>query len=158
MANVFFRNEMGNIFYVSGNFQELKNSQKWVEVGIEQAGKKYFINLKNGKINLNGEWVEIGKDINGYFENFSDRCLDYGENIIYYCESVPMGMNSTLQARKIYLGYECDLKNLKINYSLYSIKKYTVLLVYDCEKNEIGISINTEAEFHINGKNIPVKI
>jgi hypothetical protein len=158
MANVYFRDRVGNITYISGNFHELKNSQKWVEVGIEQNGKKYVIDLQNGKVNLNGEWVEIGKDINGYFEKFSDRNLEYGKNLIYYCESYPMGMSGQLQARKIYLGYECDLGDLKINYNLYTVKKYGVLLVYDCEKYQIGMSVNTETEFHINGKNIPVKI
>ena len=143
--------------YVENNFNSLKNGN-WKEVGID-GKKSYKINLLNGKIDISGEWIDLGKDINGYYEKFTNRVLEYGKNLIYYCESVPIGMGSNgLRAKNIYLGYECDLEKLKINYGLYTVEKYSLMLVYNCETEKIGFSFGTDVNFNINGKKITVKI
>ena len=151
--------EFGKKHYLENNFSIMKNEKNWEEVGIEVSEKNYSINLRNGEISLNGEKIEIGKDINGYYEKFSGKNLEYGKNLIYYCESMPIGVGGNcIRARKIYLGYECDLDQLKIRYNLYTVEKYTVLLVYDCETEKIGISIDTSVNFHLNGKDFLIKI
>lgn len=145
--------------YLEKSFSKMKDEREWIEVGIDSNGKNYKIDLYTGKINLNGEWIEVGKEINGYYEKFSGKNLEYGKNLIYYCESMPMGVGGNcIRARKIYLGYECDLDQLKIRYNLYTVEKYTVLLVYDCETEKIGISIDTSVNFHLNGKDFLIKI
>lgn len=158
MSKIYFLDGEGNKFLLEKKFSEMKMEKKWKEIGIEDGGKKYGIDLINGRLNINGESVEIGKDINGYYEKFSDSNLDYGKNIIYYCESIPMGMGSkNLIASKIYLGYECELKN-KINYNHYTVEKFEVLLVYDCFNKKIGTVFNTIANFNLDGKKIKIKI
>lgn len=146
--------------YIEKNFDSEKNNHEWIEVGLEFSnGKKYRIDLLTGKMNISGEWIEIGKDINGYYEKFTGRGLDYRKNLFYYCESVPMGMGSRgLVAKNIYLGYECDLDNLKINYGLYSVEKYIACMVYNCEEEKIGLTLSTDVNFNVNGKKINVKI
>ena len=144
--------------YLEKSFSKMKDEIEWIEVGIDSNGKNYKIDLDTGKINLNGEWIEVGKEINGYYEKFSGKNLDYGKNLIYYCESTPMGVGGkNLIIGKIYLGYECDLDR-SINYSLYTVEKYSVMLVCDCKDGSVGISIDTTVNFHINGKNVLIKI
>ena len=157
-ATIYF-SDFYNKEYVQNNFDFLKKKSNWREVGIETKNFRYCINLLNGKIFLNGNWIDLGKDINGYYEKFTNRGLEYGKNLNYYCESVPMGMGSKcLSAKNIYLGYECDLDKLKINYGLYTVEKYSAMIVYNCDTETAGISFGTDVTFHLNGKDIAVKI
>ena len=156
---IYFSDFEKTVYVENNNFNSLKEKSEWIEVGIETKKSKYSINLLNGKIFLNGNWIDLGKDINGYYEKFTNRGLEYGKNLNYYCESVPMGMGSKyLSAKNIYLGYECDLDKLKINYGLYTVEKYSAMIVYNCETETAGIGFGTDVTFHINGKDIVVKL
>jgi hypothetical protein len=101
--------------------------------------------------------INIGKEINGYFIEFSNN-NKLNKTPIYYCESKPLGFNGEVLPQNIYIGYEIDLMPLQINYSLYKIVKAKVVAVYNCEKEEVALTINTVIELNINGNSLVVDL
>lgn len=135
----------------------LSQNNNWDKIGLYDNNHKYYFDLNNGMLFLNEEFISVGKEINGYFVEFSNRNLNYREKLSYYCESYPLSMNSReLVEKNIYIGYECNLKELKINYGFYQINSCKVMMVYDCVNKRIGLSQTANITFFINNKNIDV--
>ena len=132
-------------------------NKNFTYLGIACNNKKHYFNLNTGVFYSDNQKINIGKEINGCFIEFSNNSK-LNKKPIYYCESKPLGIGGEVLPQNIYIGYEIDLMPLQINYSLYKITKAKVIAVYNCEKEEIALTINTVIELNINGNSLVVDL
>ena len=153
MAKTFLTNDFKNFEIV--NYSNLNKGYNYI--GLIEGDNQYCFDLNTGVFYSGLEELSIGKEINGYFVEFSNN-EKLIKKPIYYCESVPVGMGEDIVPKNIYFGYEVDLTPLCINYGFYKLLSAKVVAVFNCNSKKVGLTINTIVEVKLNGNSLVINL